>query len=538
MKLMIIEDEPLMRQGIISKIDWEALQLTLSCEASDGFEALRLLTEYQPDIVLTDVRMPGMTGLQFIGEARSRYPALKFIIISGYDEFEYVREALQHHVKDYLLKPVDPDKLNDLLTEVCAELRAERESASYYAYLEEIGKLYPLCDLRPDDHRHTRFLLEPQLKLAQVPAELLGWPLYCTATAKIATTMNDEKELALARFSVHNVIQNGLLADCGREPAADVVVFNHIYKREEVVVLIGCEHSAMLQEISDQLERLLEWVKARLKINLSIGIGGMKESPYHLAQSYAEAGKRLKNRLLAGDGKLFGRSEITGGHQPAPFTALHEPAKQTLVAMLEEGKAADFADTVIQLMKTALSPACCYEHIEYFYTEVIHLLRSYSRERGVRLPAAFLIAPLTDLEEAADWTGLQAILLNQLQKLADLTTDRFGDRSSDAIIKSVREYVDDHYAADLNLQWVADTYYIHPNYFSKRFKQTTGSSFSDYITSVRMKRAKELLATTSCKINIVAQMVGYDDQNYFCHVFRKAVGVSPSNYRKEREIAD
>lgn len=113
MKVMIVEDEPLLRKGLISKINWEALQLTLAAQAGDGQEAMELLNEQDIDIVLTDIRMPVMDGLQLIGNARRLYPRMKFVIISGYGEFEYAREGLKYGVKAYLLKPLDGSKLNE-----------------------------------------------------------------------------------------------------------------------------------------------------------------------------------------------------------------------------------------------------------------------------------------------------------------------------------------------------------------------------------------------------------------------------------------
>ncbi|UVI27535.1 response regulator [Paenibacillus spongiae] len=532
MKVMIVEDEPLLRQGLISKIKWTTT-LRLEGEAGDGIEALQKLENCKPDIVLTDVRMPGIDGLQFIRRARQDHPRIKFVIISGYGEFDYVREAMKHSVKDYLLKPVDGEALNRLLQELCEELREERIADDNRTHLEELGQLYLRGNLQASDHMLTRFLTETEPSTDRLPQHFIGRSCYAAAAAKITLRREHrehaEKELPLSRFSVHNVIQNGFLISMHKD--ADLIVFNHAHNPDEVVLFIGFEAEETMQAVKNQLRLLLDWIQAHLDIKVSIGIGSVIGTFEQLAHSYRESMKMLKNRLLDGDGKLFCAAD-----QPAvaaaPRPLLNEQAKQMLLGLLEDGKHHTFLSAIEQLVRAAIDTDKRYAYFEYLYTEVIHLIRKHAYNSGLQLPIAALAAPLADLEFASDWSDVQAILEDQLSHLSEETVDRFGDRTSDAIIESVLQHVNRHYAEELSLQWVADTYYIHPNYFSRRFKQVTGSSFNDYLTRVRVERSKELLATTTLKINLISQMVGYEEQNYFCNVFRKVTGNSPTYFRK------
>ncbi|MCQ6562155.1 response regulator [Paenibacillus mendelii] len=536
MKVMIVEDEPLLRQGLISKIKWQSLNLQLEGEAGDGIEALHKLEECKPDIVLTDVRMPGIDGLQFIQRARQDYPRIKFVIISGYGEFDYVREAMKHSVKDYLLKPVDGEMLNHLLFELREELHREQIEDHNRIHLEELGQLYLRGNLQSTDHILTRFLTDPDLEhsLEGLPPSLTKRRYFTAATAKIAYRRDEqdqwEQDCSLARFSVHNVMQNGLSAASPEE--ASLTVFKHAHKLDEVILFFGYEEEVTMYKVKKNLHLLLEWIQENLGIHLSIGIGAAKESYQLLPLAYMESQKMLKNRLLDGDGKLYCADDA----RPAPITAsplLNEHTGRMLLGLLEAGKHITFMNAVEELMRGSLDSDNRYEHFEYLYTEVIHIIRKHAYKSGVQLPITALSAPLADLEFASDWLDVKALLEDQLNGLAELTTDRFGDRSSDAIIDSVRQYVSQHYAEELTLQWVSDTYFIHPNYFSRRFKQITGSCFNDYLTRIRVERSKDLLATTTLRINLISQMVGYEDQNYFCNVFRKVTGSSPTCYRKE-----
>ncbi|NIK23388.1 response regulator [Paenibacillus lupini] len=529
MKVLIVEDEPLLREGLIRKIDWKTLGLTLAGEAGDGFEAMSQLVHCQPDIVLTDVRMPGMDGLQFINQGRILFPNVKFVIISGFNEFEYVREALLYHVKDYLLKPIDKEKLHVLLIGLVDELRAERQQEADLSKLNALDEMIRQSHLQPLDFQLTHLISEQDSHLDGLPFELVRSCSFAGVSVRIVyrneTSRFKENEEPLARFAVQNSIENALAA-----LPIEVIAFKHAYHSEEIVVFLASRKSTLdLGIIIETLTQTVSWIRQHLGLIVSIGVGGVKEELTLLRLSCMEARKALQNRLLFGGGNVY---TDTVNHSPAGvvFPLLNQ-AERGLTALLEAGQHREFLDYAAQLFHTlAESPDARYEHVEYLYTEIIHILRKHAAKTAFELPNWNLGTPIASFESFTDWREIIAIIEQQLERLSSVL-DSGAERSCDDIIESVQLYVQQHYNEDLSLQWVSEKYYIHPNYFSKRFKNIVGVSYNDYVTRVRIERSKELLRTTTLKIARISQLVGYEDQGYFCNVFKKVTGVSPSAYR-------
>lgn len=271
----------------------------------------------------------------------------------------------------------------------------------------------------------------------------------------------------------------------------EVIAFKHAYHSEEIVVFLASRKSALdISIIVETLTQTVSWIRQHLGLIVSIGVGGVKEElmqPFRF--SCMEARKALQNRLLFGGGNVY---TDTVNHTPAAvvFPLLNQ-AERGLTALLEAGQHREFLDYAAQLFHTlAESPDARYDHVEYLYTEIIHILRKHAAKTAFESPNWNLGTSIASLESFTDWREIIAVIEQRLQQLVRVL-DSGAERSCDDIIDSVQRYVRRHYDEELSLQWVSDKYYIHPNYFSKRFKIIVGVSYNDYVTRVRIERSKE-----------------------------------------------
>jgi two-component system response regulator YesN len=518
-KVFFVEDEIVTREGIRDNVDWEANGFEFGGEASDGEMALPLLRTVRPDVLLTDIKMPFMDGLQLSKIVRERMPWVKIVILSGHDEFEYAQQAIQLGVTEYLLKPVTVQNLHQVLQKLSAQLEQEKKEQENLRHLQE----------QIEENRATlreRLLLKVVLgALSSTEAiekgQLLGLDLVarCYLVVILKIELADRSE----SFDYDEYQQLQRVVASLVEHMPDVFMLRKDW--EELVLLMKGNEPEFLEEERERLLDLIKQEVKRTRYQLTTGIGTPKKRIAELYQSFVEA---LVSIQSAADEK---NNPLNTYVDKADLLKVDRAAVENF---LRSGAKEDF-DIFFNIYIRPLGESALTSYLikNYILVDVILATVKLVHELGGDIDQ---VVPELDSIE----TTLASIkTVEQLREQVYLilsSTLAFRDLHTSShhmsTIQQAKDFIDHHYMEpELSLNEVAAHVNLSPSHFSVVFSKEVAYTFKEYLTEVRIKKAKELLRTTALRSADIAYQVGYGDPHYFSHVFRKVTGLSPNEFR-------
>lgn len=521
-KVFFVEDEIVIREGIRDNVDWKANGFEFCGEAPDGEMALPLLQTARPNLLITDIRMPFMDGLQLCKIVRERMPWVKIIILSGHDEFEYAQKAIELGVTEYLLKPVTVQNLHSVLQKIAAQLDQERKEQEHLRKLQ-------------DDVEQNRAALRERLLLKLVvgaisstdaieKGQLLGLDIIarCYLVVIIKIELADRSEqFDYDEFQQVQHILAGLV-----EHNPDIIVLKKGW--DELILIMKGNTPEYLEEERDLLlERLKREVK-QPRYQFFIGVGGLKKRVAEIYQSFVEALASTQN--IADE-----KASLNQTTDKAELLKLDKSAVDDYLRCGVKEKFDEFFDAYIQPLREAASESYLIKN--YIFVDVVLATAKLVRELGGNVEQ--IIPELDSIETVLANIKTTQHLREQARKIL-LNALAFRDSRTSyhaGMIQQAKEYIDRHYMnPDLALNRVAAQVNLSPSYFSVVFGQATGQTFKEYLTEIRIKKAKELLRMTTQGAADISYQVGYSDPHYFSYVFRKNTGLSPTQFRLQAQI--
>lgn len=533
-KLMIVDDEEIIRNGIMNAVNWDEHGYAIVAHAGDGKKALEIAKSVKPDIILTDISMPIMDGLEFADEVKQCMPDTVIIFLSGYNEFNYARRAIELGVYRYLTKPVQEAELLEVLNEASKDLEhRELEKAQVSKLKALIRDSLPLLK--------ERFLLnlvrgnlketEINSKLSFLNINMQSSDLFCMVISLddyfIFAEKSNEDDQNLYKFAVQNIAEEVLAKAQGH-----FAVFEE--KRNEIGVLFWFDEppASYLSAIYPVLQEIQDYIRSYLRTTVSIGVGRMYKSLSEIPKSYAEARESLAFRTVYGKNSILYIGDInpTGSYK----TPVHIYEKQDeLLKAVKSGSLENSAQIMDLIFESFRSESYIRsEHIHLFVLQMIieleKVIFEFDGDAGEIFGRKFAPLALLNFDTFDD---IQQRLAEIIGKTVDFINSKRRQVNRNFIEKA-KEFINGSFAReDLNLGAIAEKVCVSPGYLSQLFKQVEGISCVEYITKVRINNAKKLLKETTLKTYEIAEKSGYVDPQYFSTCFKKIVGVSPTDYR-------
>jgi len=524
---MLVDDEPEIREGMKEIIDWEACGFRLVAEADNGLDALQLAEQTRPDLVVTDVRMHFMDGLEMVERMRAFLPMAQFVVVSGYDEFEYARKSIQIKIADYVLKPIAAAEFARVLE------RAKRALDEEHAKLSSVQAMNRIfSDSLPILRQQLLYSLmsggmdEVSVRAAAARYDLpLDADRYAVALIRVSAYSDNALagDEELVRLAVDRIVREVL----EERVACHVFRFNG-----QLAVLTMLRKDQSMSELLLMLDTAATVVRDYLGASATIGVGEPCQHLWCIPESAAQATAALNHWALVDDSSVIYIRDLQAKSEAR--LAMDPQALNMLSNAIRSRQKADIARCVRALIDRLHGEKIPFSEYQIYMLEALMTVIQTARDMQVELNMSrggsgslvqdFLEA--RDLESAGE----------MLSSLSLSVADAIGTGRRESVLRIARQAQDfiAERAGDTNLtiERVCEELKVSPAYFRALFRRETGQTFHQYLTALRMSRAMVLLRTTSLKTAEVAQFSGLGDASYFSYAFKKHFGVSPSQVRK------
>ncbi|NBD25750.1 response regulator transcription factor [Paenibacillus glycinis] len=530
-KAIIVDDEAVVRVGLKNTIQWREHGFELAGDYANGRDAWEAIEQDKPDLVISDISMPFMDGLELAGLIAASYPYIKVIILTGFDEFEYAQQALRLKVSDFVLKPITAREIRGLLDKARSEMDEERQRREDLSRLQsQLKQSVPL--LR---ERFLERLVAVGLGKAEIEDRFayFGLPPLGAGSVAVVADIDDfgDRELLsyahdveFLRFAAFDIFEE----IAGRENA---IVFR---TREErmVVILTGEGDGNELYETAFRYaEEARHHIEKFLSFTVTAGIGRIVPSAELLPDSYKGALSALDYRFLHGKNRVLSILDLEGRPEAAPPAAMAWDRK--LVSAVKTGSIREAQELIergiAELKQSRVPIETCFLQMQKVVLSLMNAIQEvvpHDREASIDSQMMLMeVYRFKTLDEIEAW--LKQVVSAVMTEIAE-NRNHF----TNAQIHKAVEYIETNYANDkMSLQDLCRHVLMSTSYFSLVFKQHTGETFVEYLTGVRIAKAKELLRSTSLKFYEIAAEVGYGDPNYFSILFKKRAGMTPKDYR-------
>ncbi|MEE1114029.1 MAG: response regulator [Eubacterium sp.] len=519
MKLLIVDDEILTRSGLISSLDWESLGIDEVYQAADGIEGFRAASDHKPDIILSDVRMPRMTGIEMLDKVRQILPDTVFIFMSGFSDKDYLKAAIRLQAVSYVEKPLDPAEVADAVREAVSRCRSNQIKKSAADMQDTVSASHlALCFTLPySSARDSVEELSRRYCLRYGSADLFRAAVTFILHVDERVDLHPDF-LSEVEFKLHNFIVPMHLHMVCAEKKPNLFVF-HFFRKTEL-------SENTLKDVTDFLRGILP------KQNCwHLAVGSTVSGIRKLYDSYTAAVVTLTHSFFHPTNSVLRASDVPAAAQTP------DPAATAMAirAAITGGNEAGIHDLTDRLRDICVNnPALIPGNMMSLYHQLLTVIADERRARQLSETndAATLAGDMADLSRCFSFSEMHQRLVGQIDRYFADINSYVPENSSVFLIK---QYIQQHYDDPmLSTKEISEYASLSASYACTVFKNETGQTLNQFLTEYRMGRAKELLADPRNNISEIASRVGYNDSNYFGKAFKKYAGQSPSEYRDSR----
>jgi len=519
MKMMVVEDETILREGICLVGDWESCGVEICAAVNNGKEALELIEEKKPDIILTDVVMPVMDGLELTKKIYENYPEIRVILLSGHEEFEFVKKAMEYKACSYLLKPAKIEQLIEVVASVREELESERRLKKKLEQSVPIVREHYINQLI-SGLEYDQEQIRQQFDFLNVRLELTN---LAVMTCELDVYLEDRMEIQLALLQLKEICQEVV------QKEYQSIVVDDLKDREVIVVNSpdNMNSKDFILYLQGKAVRIQKEMNRRTGKTVSVGISRMVSDISRLPKAYKEAENALNYRFFMGMETIIFIGDIER-EQHGDWVAVKEQ-EEALAECIQVGDAEGTCRNVAQYFKALGEYApqgqeYVLEKLKVFVSYLGRYLdvESPDDRKDIKTELDGLSEVLSEKEKYLTMTQLEKAVEQVLSCVAAKINDNRLLRN-EGIIEKAKKNIRQNLAGDVSLITVAESVYVSPNYLSFLFKES-GENFKDYVVRIKMERAKELLESGTYTLNQAACELGYKDGRYLSQVYKKFWG--------------
>ncbi len=542
LKLFIVDDEPDTREGLRYYFNWDKYNIEVIGEADDGSTAIPMIIQEKPDIILTDVKMPEVDGIQMAKQIKELDINAKIIFISGYDDIAYIKSALKLAAIDYILKPVDLNELEKVIEKVVKMINEEKDAEDLlYKMNAKLRKSMPtlrekyFMTLVRDGINDEK---DVNKKMEFLELDLPMEAEYCAVVVSIddkAESFDDmsEKDKQLVSFSVINIceelISNSMKGYTFENRPGEYVCILRLQREQD--------EEGIFYEDTENLYSLLSSIKDSvfqfLKISVTIGVGLTVQSLKGISKSYSKAYENVNQKLFLGKNKIITIDSLDAEEDYIyQFDFSNTQQLSNIIKSADEEKLINAIDIIfkdIARYKYANVKYCLNICLQLILTASRQLIELHINVDESRFDEKKVWEQIFEVETLEDMKGL---ITNYLVTVSRYVSEKRNSKGRN-IIENIKGIIDRKYNENMTINDLAKEVYLSTTYLCMVFKQETGETVNEYITKVRIEKAMELLKDPSYKIYDICYDIGYIEAGYFSKIFKKHTGLSPTEYREK-----
>ena len=525
-KVLLVDDEMVDLEWLKKRVPWADFGLEVTATANSGFNALRVLKEQQVDILISDIRMPIMSGLELAQKAKEVNSEIKVAFISGHEDFYYARQAIQLGASGYVCKPVKDDELFDLLIAIKGVLDKERKNSG------DEGKLKDAINLLKDDmvnqwlnggDRAVDYEVLEHYGIIQQPwRQAVAVIEVDDINRKFSDLKEEEKYEAIRKCT--DIIEDYI--------NYEQLGYYYSNDKRQIIVLVKELEASVITYI---LKKLIQKVEKNTPMTITIGLGPFCDNAVELPGSYKKAKEAVEYKMFKGKNRLIAYDEIQKANLLEGLKDIEDQVKPIFRAVENnsEKDINDFIEELFNGIRTLNNKRAVYNFIVHFISKV-EIEFKKDEEEFKSTFSEYLrnfeyVKNLETIEDIKVWLVKQLVALASKINLKNEKKDR-------KIIEDIKRYVEKHIESKLTLKDVADHFSFSPNYLGYLFKEATNENFSDFLIKVRMERACQYLLDPQMKIYEICDRVGYKNILYFNRQFKDYYGTTPTDYRKRNKV--
>ena len=532
-KILIVDDEEEVRSSIMRKMQWEQLGYQLVGDAENGEDALEKVRVLEPDLVLTDIKMPYMDGLTLTKYIKEERNSTEIVIFSGFDDFEYAQKAIKLGVIEYILKPVNVVELTEILKKLklkmderIAEKRNIQALRLDYQRMLPVLKEHFLGDLVQGRLNHIA-ILEGFNRFNLCVKDGPSW-IVATTHIELPMIEQDEQrlnlhdEVDLIPLSVEQIICEKLMGDFQFETfgtATGTCILCAIHTKQE------------MERFMNKLNQVCLECKKILELNVTIGLGKAYAKQELIKDSYDEAKNAIGYRATIGSGMVIYISDVEVMH--VGILKFDEQSEGKLIHAIKFGEREEIIEVIESLMHKMKAAKVHTNQHQVYVMAIIHSMMEMAQKYELDTNQIWgkedyfkVMGRLLTIQSMQNFIINSALSIHE-----NLHKERYDTMKQ--LIVEAKKYITEHFTnPDLSVEMVCEHLHISQAYFSTLFKKETGQTYISYLTELRLNKAIELLNKTEDKTYIIANKVGYTEPNYFSYVFKKNFGIAPSRYQR------